>query len=229
MNIFSIYIATNNVNGKSYIGFDSYWPRRKSVHISTSKKTPKTHFHKALSKYGSCNFTWTVLYQSKDKEHTLSVMENHFITSFNTFNEGYNETLGGEGTLGKRSWLGRKHTNETRQKMSDSAKGKTRSKEHQDKLSASLKGRPKQKWSDERKRQHSQILSGRIFTEQHKQKLRDNVPKGGKHPSSKPITIDGVRYTSKSEARQYLGFTKYQMKQLIYQPDTDTYLLSPAK
>jgi hypothetical protein len=31
--MYTIYKALNKVNGKAYIGFDSKWPSRKSVHI----------------------------------------------------------------------------------------------------------------------------------------------------------------------------------------------------
>ena len=32
MSIYSIYKATNKITRKSYIGFDSNWPRRKNTH-----------------------------------------------------------------------------------------------------------------------------------------------------------------------------------------------------
>jgi hypothetical protein len=36
MNIYSIYKATNIKNSKSYIGFDSHWPKRRSEHKSAA-------------------------------------------------------------------------------------------------------------------------------------------------------------------------------------------------
>lgn len=106
MTIYTIYKATNKINGKSYIGFDSNYPERINEHKNLSKKRDiKTIFHKAIIKYGWENFEWCVLYQSYDREHTLNTMENYFIIEHNTYagnpNGGYNLTLGGEGTFGK--------------------------------------------------------------------------------------------------------------------------------
>lgn len=108
MLIYSIYKATNQVNGKSYIGFDYNWPNRKQTHFYNhrSKSCPKWAFYDALKKYGWNNFQWEVIYQSTDKEHTLKVMENYFIVEYRSYIgfsncKGYNSTLGGEGTFGK--------------------------------------------------------------------------------------------------------------------------------
>jgi len=49
--IYSIYKATNKINGKSYIGFDSKWPRRKHKHhFEYKERTSK--FYNAIKKYG---------------------------------------------------------------------------------------------------------------------------------------------------------------------------------
>ena len=37
MNIYTIYRATNTINGKVYIGFDSAWPKRKRGHKSSAE------------------------------------------------------------------------------------------------------------------------------------------------------------------------------------------------
>ena len=109
MIIYSIYKCVNKVNGKVYIGFDSNWPSRKQQHyyIHRSKICPDYPFYNALHKYGWDNFEWSLLYQSKDESHCLNEMENHFILTHNSFirfenSNGYNSTLGGEGTFGKK-------------------------------------------------------------------------------------------------------------------------------
>jgi group I intron endonuclease len=111
MNIYSIYKSTNIITGECYIGFDSNWPRRKKYHKRFSKKQNNYKFYNAIRKYGWDNFEWEVIYQSKDDRHTLNTMENFFIIEYNSFNNGYNSTLGGDGTIGY------KHTEETKQKM----------------------------------------------------------------------------------------------------------------
>jgi group I intron endonuclease len=99
MKIYSIYKVTNKVNGKLYIGFDSNWPNRKINHKSKAKIGSNRHFHNAIRKYGWDNFEWEVICQSLDGEYLLKVMEPYFIKYYNTFNNGYNYTLGGEGNV----------------------------------------------------------------------------------------------------------------------------------
>jgi len=129
MSIYSIYKATNIKNGKIYIGFDSSWPKRKNAHKCYHKKSSENKFYRAIKKYGWKSFEWEVIYQSKDREHTLKIMENFFINQYNSFKNGYNSTLGGDGTLGisrkgqkvpynHNGWIGRKHTKETLEIMS---------------------------------------------------------------------------------------------------------------
>ena len=101
MNTYTIYKATNKVNGKSYIGFDSNWPARYKNHEQFHKyEKYNTTFYNAIRKHGWNNFEWCIVYQSEDKEHTLNVMEEHYIRHFNTHvdeGHGYNMTYGGEG------------------------------------------------------------------------------------------------------------------------------------
>ncbi len=103
MIIYSIYRVVNTVNGKVYIGFDSAWPKRKQTHInkSRSNKSQHFHFHQAIRKYGEECFVWEVIYQSKDCDHTLNKMESYFIKEYDSFRNGYNQTLGGQGSFGK--------------------------------------------------------------------------------------------------------------------------------
>lgn len=98
MNIYTIYQITNIVNQKMYIGFTSTnISTRWSSHVYMSKKS-KEGLHGAIRKYGKNSFTIQAIYQSKDKNHTLNIMEPFFINLYNTYlGEGYNRTPGGEG------------------------------------------------------------------------------------------------------------------------------------
>ena len=88
-----IYKITNKVNGKSYIGQTRYtiefrW--RQHQH-----KKDNTYFHNAIHKYGIQNFSVEVL-EECDVEK-LNSREIFYIAKYNTFKEGYNLTIGGEG------------------------------------------------------------------------------------------------------------------------------------
>ena len=145
MNIYTIYKATNLINNKVYVGYDSNWPKRKYEHKQDSK-TSEQVFYRAIRKYGWENFHWEILYQSTEGLHTKNIMENYFIVEYNSYihfedANGYNMTLGGEGTIGY------VHNNATKQKISENLKGKTkgvkkppRSEEYKSKMSKSKKG-----------------------------------------------------------------------------------------
>jgi group I intron endonuclease len=153
--IYSIYKCTNLINNKIYIGFTSHWPKRMHAHLAESFnkncKNYKHHFHKAIRKWGQENFEWEIIYQSKDYDYCIKTMEPYFIKEYNSFGRnGYNETLGGEGTIGfipkhmmgennpmkkeivrkkvSKTLAGRKskvvYTKELRQKLSNAKKGK---------------------------------------------------------------------------------------------------------
>lgn len=115
----TIYLATNKVNGKKYVGFDSNWPHRKHAHKHAAKVGAEQPLERAIRKYGFDSFEWRILYESENRDHTLNVMEPHFIMEHNSYGEGgYNITLGGEGAFG---WVPSK---ETRIKISESNLGK---------------------------------------------------------------------------------------------------------
>jgi len=57
-----------------------------------------------MRKYGSSCFQLSVVYQSKDRDHIINVMEPYFIKVLDSFcgnGNGYNMTLGGEGGYGR--------------------------------------------------------------------------------------------------------------------------------
>ena len=143
MRIYTIYKATNSLNNKSYIGFDSNWPKRKHASRKLNYK-----FNAAILKYGREAFEWTVLYQSNDKDHTLNEMEQYFIDLYDTINNGYNLVPGGGAP-----WLGKKLSPEHCAKMRASQIGRPNSKrshpqslETREKIRQSRLGK---KWSAE--------------------------------------------------------------------------------
>ena len=100
MKIYSIYKATNTVNGKVYIGFASNFKNRIAVHRSSSNKED-SKFYRAIRKYGFDAFVWEIIYQSLDHEFCLNIMEPFFIREYDSKNSGYNSTDGGDGTVGR--------------------------------------------------------------------------------------------------------------------------------
>jgi group I intron endonuclease len=139
--IYSIYKVTNTINNKVYIGFDCNWPNRYYSHKYRSQQNNNIKFYNSIRKHGWNNFSWEVIYQSKDGQHTLNEMESFFIKEYNSFYQGLNSTIGGEGTLGRPT------TQSTKNKISESLKGKSKSKEHVQKMSETRKGKKQSKES----------------------------------------------------------------------------------
>ena len=148
MIIYSIYKCVNRLNGKVYIGFDSNWPNRQQEH-KYSTKYRNQNLYLAIRKYGWESFDWEVVYQSKDGDHCLKIMEPYFINEYDSYKNGYNSTLGGEGSLGRIT------TKETKDKISKALKNKPKSKEHIQLMSETRKGK---KPSDEARKKRSESM-----------------------------------------------------------------------
>lgn len=104
-----IYMYTNNINKKVYIGQSVDIERRKSQHIWASKTEKSsdynTRFHQAIRKYGIENFSFSILVELKSEEYSkeiLNDLEKQYIKLFNSydFKYGYNATKGGTNILG---------------------------------------------------------------------------------------------------------------------------------
>ena len=90
-----IYRARNIVTDKSYVGKTTYsLGHRISNHYAKSKQV-NYHFSKALRKYQKCDWEWSILCEAKDED--LDELEIFYIAKFDSYNNGYNSTLGGGG------------------------------------------------------------------------------------------------------------------------------------
>jgi hypothetical protein len=95
----TLYIVTNDINNKIYIGktyqsLEDRWKR----HVYDSKRIDRRtsgKFHVAINKYGAEHFKIQKITQFE--EGTLEQKEIEYIAKYDSFNNGYNSTLGGEG------------------------------------------------------------------------------------------------------------------------------------
>jgi group I intron endonuclease len=102
--------------GKKYIGQTSYEEKRKKEHQRKSKHL-KNKFYNAVRKYGWESFIYGVI-EEYDVEY-LNEKEMYYIDLNNTYRDGYNSTMGGDGVRGLIP------SEETRKKLSISAKNRT--------------------------------------------------------------------------------------------------------
>lgn len=94
-----LYHITNQINNKTYIGKTNDIDRRITRHFLDLKKG-QHHSHKlqrAFNKYGDKVFKVTYETFLDISEEELSKKEISEIKKFDSYNNGYNETLGGEG------------------------------------------------------------------------------------------------------------------------------------
>ena len=89
-----IYLVTNKVNGHQYVGqsvdiYDRWTKHKAPCHAD------ECAFHRAIKKYGADNFTWQIIETCYPNE--LDEKEVYWISYYNTYENGYNETVGGQG------------------------------------------------------------------------------------------------------------------------------------
>lgn len=157
-NNIGIYIITNLINGRRYVGktedrfIERFWNHTWKL---DNKKHDNKHLERAWHKYGKENFEFRVE-KVCSHEDDVSQIEIDTIEKYDTYNNGYNKTIGGDGTkgnymseeakliVGKKNRihnLGKKHSEETKKKMSEVHKGYVKTKEHRENLSKALKGK----------------------------------------------------------------------------------------
>ena len=94
--------------------------------------------------------------------------------------------------------LGYNHTEETKEKISNSTKGVKKSKEHSKHIGESQKGK--------------------VLTEEHKQKLSEAAKKRTKQGHTTKIIIDWITYNSLKEASNLLGIKYNTIQKRLKNP-----------
>ena len=158
-----IYLITNTVTGKQYVGQSNGINKRFSRHkraARTKNRRESFYLHSSISKHGVENFKFEVLLYAKDREY-LNLMEQRCIAAYGTLSPaGYNLDSGGGvsrvlSETSKTKLLGRPAWN----------KGIPMSEEQKRKLSAIRKGMPSpskgRPVSEEQKRKQSEKMKGR--------------------------------------------------------------------
>ena len=92
-----IYMITNKINNKKYIGqsirIETRWREHRNSYLRNDKNT---HLYNAMKKYGLENFDFIILEECKKEE--LNNREKYWIDFYQTTdrNKGYNATSGGD-------------------------------------------------------------------------------------------------------------------------------------
>ncbi len=125
-NISAIYTITNSQNGKMYVGFTDNFQERKANHLLELSKNihRNPHLQGAYNKYGKSSIEIEIIEECSI--NLLVAMEHYWATILNVHNPdfGYNIAPTNPLTRSSRPMLGKKHTKETKEKISKNRKGK---------------------------------------------------------------------------------------------------------
>lgn len=128
-----IYKAENHL-GDRYIGCtQSSLNSRKANHIYHAANNPTSKLHHSIAKHGADKFNWLVIDTAENQEEALT-KEKHYIDHYLSF-YSLNGNRGGQGLSG------RKHSDETKLKMSQAKLGIPKSESHKKALSDAAKKR----------------------------------------------------------------------------------------
>lgn len=206
-----IYKITNIVNGKVYIGqTKELLSKRFLGHCHC--KSHRSHISSAIIKYGRENFTIDQIDQAQTQEE-LDNKEIYWISFYDSINrdKGYNILPGGSG---------RKHTEESKKKMSESRKGRRNSPEAIErtrlsnigrkrkegtgaKISAALKGKKRGPiWTEEQKKEIGQRNKGKKHTEETIQKMKESQAKQLERKKAYVFTEEHKQKLREARAKQ---------------------------
>ena len=158
-----IYMYTNKINGKRYVGKAQDFLKRKQTHINKSynKKAIDYNvpFHKAIRKYGIESFEITILKENLTKDE-MNYWEDYYIEQFDLYanhGNGYNVAKGG---TGGNTFEGKteEEKRETKKKMSEAKIDKYNGKDNP------MYGKHH---SDETKQKMSEARKGKFVGENH--------------------------------------------------------------
>lgn len=149
-----IYKITNEINKKIYVG------KHSTHNIDDSYMGSGVALQRAFDKYGIENFTKEIIHVCDTCEDALilesEIVDLDFVNRKDTYNLVVGGLSGSTGTI---------VSEETRQKQSAAKKGRKLTQEHKDKIADSLRGKPSRAAgsvkSEEAKRKTSEALKGR--------------------------------------------------------------------
>jgi group I intron endonuclease len=224
-----IYCIENKINGKKYVGQSINIERRFYLHrrdLNKIHKDSNDFLQNAWNKYGEKNFEFYILEECSSED--FNIKEIYYIDFYNTTNRnfGYNIDIGGNNppsflgkkhsqetklkisnaSKGNKHWLGKKHKESTKAKLSISGMGRVFSAERKLKISISKKGKTGsflgKKHSEETKEKIRKIKTGKKLSEEHKKKISE----GGR----------GRVFSKESIEKRVMAFRKNKRGSSIY-------------
>ena len=211
--MYKVYLITNIENKKQYVGITKF-----SIEERFFQHTKRGFLlTEAIQKYGEQNFSIELVEEVESSERAYE-LEIFYIQKYNTkVPNGYNLTDGGDGIFGweaseeyrqecservkllhkekKVGMYGKKHTEETKKKMSASSKG------NKNCLGRTLSEESKQKIREKHLGKFVSEETKKKISENHHDISGKNNPMYGKNHS--PETIEKMREKAKSRSKRF--------------------------
>lgn len=210
---YTIYSITNILDGKVYIG------KHKTKNLDDGYMGSGTLIRRAISKHGIENFKKEILFVFSSKDEMDSKEKELVNEAFVLSTSTYNLSLGGKGgwdiLKAKTAFLGKKHTEFSKKKISEFQKNNNPMKTAEAKLKSSerQKGIPKPYVSE--------FFKGKPKTDEHKKKISEalknrdenKVPRGYKRKSKQIWINNGLISTRINlDSPIPVGFIKGRLK-----------------
>lgn len=166
MSKYIVYLRTNTVNGKQYVGQTNNFNKREKHWNSLKQKYANSYLCFDREKYGIKNFTVEILAEVETREEAWK-LEQKYIKELNTlYPSGYNMCGGGKTNTG---WY---VTDEARKNISEAHKGLKQSEEQIEKRTAKIRGRHH---TDEAKKKISEARKGKKMPEEAVRKMAEKL------------------------------------------------------
>ena len=199
MDNYIVYIHTNKLNGKKYVGITSQTPNERWRNGNGYKGS--TYFYNAIQKYGWNNFEHEIYKSNLSKEKACD-LEVRLIAELKTNNEEFGYNLDSGGSCGK-------HSEFTKNKLKQMFTGRTFSNETIENMKRAAKIRGGHLCTNETKQKISKSKLGHPVSEDTKEKLRKAF--------SKPILCieTGKIFSSITEAANSINLSKASISSVI--------------
>jgi group I intron endonuclease len=169
--ICGIYYIKNTINDKYYVGqsrnIKRRW-RREKLELNGDADAWNIHLQRAWKKYGQDNFEFSIIETCIPEQ--LDEREQFWIAFYNSYDDGYNQSLGGGGVSGWR------HTDESRTKIANKIR-QSITPERQLELSKNSR----EYWSDEESRE----------------RMREQRKQWWANPDNRARTLDAMKNADK--------------------------------
>jgi len=206
--VFSIYLITNQVTDKRYVGYTDNIERRWASHrhYGTLGKGSCKRLYASMKKHGLENFKFEILEEGIRTRELARTREKQLIESMGTHVKGYNATPGGTGgdmsdVPGWREAVARSRESRSPESYATCGmRGKTHTKE------------TRKKQSEARKKYWKSLSEEELVARGRKLKGKRNGMFGKSPKNSKKIEFKGKIYASLTEASKETGHSPKFLK-----------------